>query len=535
MRRISPRRTWIVLIVSLTCLAGLSPAQSASEQQDYQVAVSKPTGPERTAALENFAAAHPGSRLKIDALELLVWEARDSARVADLEYWTGQLISVSPGNPLGVAMIVGKSLNIGSDNRLTLAKRTVGSVEGFDRPEGLPHDEFSRMKSFVVGALNGVVGYNYFEQKDYVAARPYLRRAVEGDPSNAQYTYTLALCDLQGANPDQGEGYAMLARSVNLTKGTPAGDRLAAYARQNFQQAGGTSQGWDQYLAATVTPASTAAEAPAVAANTASPTHGENVVAATTPAAPVSHEPILVASTAPSVAPTATTAAPSVGNPPAAPAASSGAVASAAPPPSPDVERPLRVFPARPARHIAPGAPVSIGVLIQASLAAPANRKPVVFTLSDLVRHLREKDEAFIMSFSRGVVFQEDLTSNSKLLENAMDSIAPTPGSAIYDAVTFAAGHLDRVARNKNRVLLVIAAEGDRNSTVSPLELSSEINLSGVTIYCIGVGVASPADRDRLEALAGSTGGQAVFISDLSNFRQATDSIARGLGVGFPQ
>jgi len=100
--------------------------------------------------------------------------------------------------------------------------------------------------------------------------------------------------------------------------------------------------------------------------------------------------------------------------------------------------------------------------------------------------------------------------------------------------VTFAAGHLDRVARNKNRILLVVAAEGDRDSTVSPLELSSEINLSGVTIYCIGVGGMTPNDRSRLEALADSTGGRAIFIPDLSGFRQATRTIAQGIGLSFP-
>lgn len=501
----------------MLCLAGVSAGQNASEQQEYQAAVSRPIDQDRTTALQNFAASHPASPLKIDALELLAWDARNMTGMADLEYWTGQLLSVAPNNPLAAAIILGKSLNIASENRITLAKRTAGAADAFTAPQGIPSDESSAMKKFVASTLNGIVGYSYFEQKDYAAARAYLRKAVDADPRNAQYTYTLALCDLQGANPDQAEGYMMLARSVNLTKGTAAGDRLATYARQSFQQAGGTSQGWDQYLAASVVaPAVATSSAPVVAA-TAAPTNRTAIAAATTPSLPEHREPILVAS-AGSTPPTTSTAAP-----------------APAPAVSTDSERPLRVFPPRPARHIVPGAPVSIGVVIQASLATPANRKPVVFTLSDLVRHLREKDEAFIMSFSRGVVFQEDLTSNSKLLENAMDSIAPTPGSAMYDAVTFAAGHLDRVARNKNRILLVIAAEGDRDSTVSPLELSSEINLSGVTIYCVGVGVASPADRNRLESLAGSTGGQAVFISDLSQFRQATRSIATGLGVSMPQ
>lgn len=511
------RATTLILTAAFLCAISAAQNSPAAEQQEYQAAVSQPQGPEQLAALEKFVTAHPQSRLKLDALEMLVWDARTSAGLADLEYWTGQLLSMAPDNPLAAAVIIGNSLNISSENPVSRAKRTLTALERFDRPEGLSHDDFAKMKDFATATLNGVVGYSYFEQKDFVSARPYLRKAVEMKPSNAQYTYTLALSDLQGPNSDQAEGYKMLARSVNLTKGTAAGERLAAFARQNFQQAGGSSENWDKYLAATVMPVPPETEKPAVSAAATHPTtQSATQASATRPAPPAAREPIFIASNgAPPVVARNTASAP----PPVA---------------APEPDRPLRAFPPRPARHIVPGSPVSVGVLIQASLTNRADRQPVVFTLSDLVRHLRDKDEAFIMSFSRGVVFQEDLTSNSKSLENAMDSIAPTPGSAMYDAVTFAAGHLDRVARNPNRVLLVIAAEGDRDSTVSPLELSSEINLSGVTIYCIGVGVTTANDQSRLEALADSTGGRAIFIPDLSRFREATRSIAQGLGISFP-
>lgn len=244
------------VIIALLCLSGIVAAQGTSptEQQAYQTAVSKPVGPEQMNALAQFATAHPGSRLKIDALELLVWNARRSARVADLEYWTGQLLSVAPDNPLAAAVIVGDRLNIVGENRVSLARRVLPAVESFDRPHGLSHEDFTAMKNFVTASLNGVVGYSYFENKNFVAARPYLRKAVATEPQNAQYTYTLALSDLQGPNPDQAEGFAMLARSVNLTKGTADGERLATYARQNFEQAGGSSESWDKYLAATAKP-----------------------------------------------------------------------------------------------------------------------------------------------------------------------------------------------------------------------------------------------------------------------------------------
>lgn len=206
----------------------------------------------------------------------------------------------------------------------------------------------------------------------------------------------------------------------------------------------------------------------------------------------------------------------------------------ATPPPPPAAsEPPYRVMPPRHIPELTKGAPISVGLLIQSSLAQRQTRQPLVFNLTDMVRRLHQNDEAFVMSFSKGLMFQEDLTSNDKALESAMDAIAPEPGAAIYDAVTFAAGHLNRVARNKNRVLVVISGEGDRNSGVSPLELSSELNVSGVRIYCIGLAVYSQSDQARLQQLAGYTGGRAFFVSGADQIRSALQSISGDLGITY--
>jgi hypothetical protein len=177
---------------------------------------------------------------------------------------------------------------------------------------------------------------------------------------------------------------------------------------------------------------------------------------------------------------------------------------------------------------------MSIGLLIQSALAQKPTRQPLVSDLTDMVRRLHPYDEAFVMSFSKGMVFQEDLTSNDKALESAVDSIAPGQGSAIYDAVTFAAGHLNRIARNPNRILIVFATQGDRNSEVSPLELSSQLNVSDVRIYCIGLDVASASDQARLQQLAAYTGGRAYFVNGTGEMRSAIRSISGDLGILYP-
>jgi tetratricopeptide (TPR) repeat protein len=546
------------VLLALVLCATLSAQSNNSEQADYQAAATKAQPTERLAALENFLSAHPQSSLKLDALELLVWNSRTAGSLADLEHWTSQLLATSPANPLAAAVIIDSSLPIANpEPPADRAKQAINALDHFDRPEGFSHDDFTAMKNFVVATLNGVVGYSYFEQKDFAAARPYLRKAVELLPNNAQFTYTLALSDLQGDNPDQAEGFKYLARSVNLTKGTPAGDSLAQFARQKYRDANGKDTDWDLYLANTAAPAlpvpqpasavvasaPNASTTPSPAATSSSrptsPPATSNKAASTTAAASApSSTPSSPAGSPSSVAPptttsaaTATTTAATAMTPSAKPAKE---VAMATPPPPPPAREPTyRVVPPRHIPELTKGAPISVGLLIQSALAQKQTRQPIVYSLTDMVRRLRQNDEAFVMSFSKGLAFQEDLTSNDKALESAMDAIAPAPGAAIYDAVTFAAGHLNRIARNKNRVLVVISGEGDRNSGVSPLELSSELNVSGVRIYCIGVDVYSQSDQARLQQLAGYTGGRAFFLSGPDQIRGALQSISSDLGIPY--
>ena len=553
-------------------------AKTNTEEGDFRVAVQKENAPQRVKSLEQFLAAHPQSGLKLDALELLVWNCRSGGSLADLEHWTSELLVTSPHNPLAAAVIIGNSLPIGNpEPPADRAKNAINALDHFDRPEGLSHDDFAALKNYVVATLNGVVGYSYFEQKDFAAARPYLRKSVALFPDNPQLTYTLALSDLEGSKEDQAEGYKYLARSVNLTQGTPAGESLAVFARQKYTDAGGSSTDWDKYLAAapvpprravaepvenasavprespaagTPAPATSSSPSGSPAASTAAGSSSQPVTNSASAGTPGNRPPVITATAPPASKPATTTsgsATPTVNRnapagstspalTPAKPASGSSAeVAMATPPPPPPPDKPAyRVMPPRHIPQLVRGAPMSIGLLIQSALAQKQSREPIVYSLTDMVRRMHPYDEAFVMSFSKGMVFQEDLTSNDKALESAMDSIAPEPGSAVYDAVTFAAGHLNRIARNPNRVLIVIAGEGDRSSAVSPLELSSELNVSGVRIYCIGVNVYAPSDQARLRQLAAYTGGQAYFLNGSGEVRSAIRSIAGDLGISYP-
>ena len=102
------------------------------------------------------------------------------------------------------------------------------------------------------------------------------------------------------------------------------------------------------------------------------------------------------------------------------------------------------------------------------------------YALSDLVRHLRQDDEVFVVGFGKDLEFEQDLTRNDKLLEEAIANIKPQSGAALLDAVAFAAGHLDRIAKNRSRVLLVISDGHDAAAHISSSEMNGVLGKCGL-------------------------------------------------------
>jgi len=165
--------------------------------------------------------------------------------------------------------------------------------------------------------------------------------------------------------------------------------------------------------------------------------------------------------------------------------------------------------------------------LIETSLLTHQNRDAIIATLKDLVRHLRAEDEAAILVFSDQLDFEQDLTANDSLLEQAMSSLHPRPGKALLDGVAFAAGHLRRIGKNSNRVLLVISDGHSEHESAQPI--SAEIK--GVRIDCIGLNADGADQRQLLQRLASYTGGESAFASGPQEFRTVAVRLAQNLGL----
>lgn len=400
------------------------------------------------------------------------------------------------------------------------------------RPEGMSHAEFTQLQRQAQAMLNGSVGYGELERKDYGGARAALAKAVDASPNDAQLVYALALADLSGDKPNRQQGYWLLAKAVNLGGGPAAARQIEEFGRNKYKQDGGSDRDWEQFLSVTAAPGASAAEMiattqPSVSRRQSSGKRAEDQTVENSSRRAASGRPasktraarnnktrnkeVSIGSEEIAALGPRKEAKPTKGT----------VAANSLPPISSDV------------RAARPGPPVSLGILIETSMARKDTRKAIVYSLSDLVRRLGAKDEAFILSFSHDLVFEEDLTGDASRLEQAMDQIKPHPGTALLDAVGFAAGHLQRIASNQNRILLVISDGRNTSSRIPAPASSAEIRASGVKIYCIGVDVSGTDGRYRLQGLASGTGGTASFITAPDQFRAAAQLVAGQIGIPF--
>jgi VWFA-related protein len=135
------------------------------------------------------------------------------------------------------------------------------------------------------------------------------------------------------------------------------------------------------------------------------------------------------------------------------------------------------------------------------------------------VANLRPSDSLGVSLFADAASLTQDLTKNRDEAGAAIDEYVSRGGTALYDALGLG---LERLRHVEGRRALVVLTDGrDENDagtapgSVRPfndvLRLAQEVD---VTVFAIGLG--ANVDHERLEALAVTTGGLALFPSDVS-------------------
>jgi len=533
-----------LLLPQLSAAQNRGVAGGDGAAQLYSEALKHQAGsPQRITALEILATRYPSHELLDDTLELLIWEYRRSGDRTRAMNAANRLLTVVPNNPVA-AVIVAENQPASAANTERAettaseqgAQRALTALEVWRRPQALPDAEYSRMSAEVRAALSRVVGHAALRREDYATAQTHLRQAVEQDPNNAQDVYALALAYLMAEKSDREQGFWFLARAVNLSGATPESAQINAFALEQYKEAGGSEPDWNRFLAA----ASTATMPPAretVVAQRASQPSPERKPApqqdrASKADAKDSEKKEAKREKQRSRRDKDQTEAKAKkpkrdSNRESARTKEPDLEARAAELARKDAERRDPLIPTEPFRRKArAGEPVSLGILIEASSRIRDKRSGVFRGLVDTLYGLGLKDEAFILTFSNELVMEQDLTDDPKTLYDALEQIESKEGNALYDAVSAAAGHLRRIAKNQNRVLLVVADSADTDSQTSPYLLRN--NLRDVTVYCIGVDVAQ-SEQKILERLAALTGGRASFVQDASQFPAASQLIARNI------
>jgi tetratricopeptide (TPR) repeat protein len=500
-------RTLTLTVLLLLCSLGLEKSLSAQSADTrsldaYSAAIRQSVIASRIQGMEQFLQLAPDSRLREDAFEFLIWDYLRTGNRAEGVRRAQELIRADSSNPLAIA--ISADAGVGAQDpptaRLAKVKGALESLDSMRKPEGMADSEFRLLKTQTSAMLEGAAGLVSLELRDYTAARSYLTQAVNAAPENGRFVYGLALALLLDKNPDASKGYWYLARAVNLTRGTQAGDQISAFARERYQQDGGNDSDWGRFLTATAGPNQHSGANTGKSAATASlAQHGSipktQAIATNLPVKPDS---TLVANASEERTewPRSTTT-----------SAQSGL------------------------KPVPQNAPVSLGILIQTGLLTGQNRREIIDTLRVITRNLRPDDEAFIMAFSNQLDFEQDLTANNVLLEEALSALKPSSGAALFDGVMFAAGHLNRIGKNQNRTLLVISDGRDTTKHDNTAPLTAQ--LRNVRIDCIGLDVSGAEERDLLQRLAAYSGGKASFASDPHQFRAAAGQVAQTIGIDF--
>jgi hypothetical protein len=485
---------------------------------EYTSAVARVQPADRIRDLQRVAETASG-QVRVDALGFVVWEYLRSGNLAHALTWANELQMADKSNALALAVICEAAQNstpitMKADQLLSTAHEGINALPQLRRPLGMSESDFGKLRQKALAMLKAAAGNAELQRKEYLAARSDLHDAVALDPGRVRNLYALALADLNGKNPDPKEGYWNLARSVELTRGTPPGAQIAKYARDSYVGSGGTNAGWDQFLVAAaaanrgLAPKTHMTTTNALSAN--SRTEGKPSTTVQ-PSSRTVHSTTTVAKAA--QPPVTLTKSSSYS----APATEAGTAYS--PPP------------VRP--HNVSGGRISLGILIETSLTKKVSRTAIVGALTDMVRHMGDDDEAFVLTYDNHLVFEQDLTTDPHQIEEAMENIKPQKGAELEEAVAFAAGHLARIAKYPNRVLLVISDGRNVDGHASPLQTSAQINAAAVRIYCIGMEVMEREGQYRLQALSSNTGGRAEFVASPQQIRQATEKIAQNIGIDF--
>jgi VWFA-related protein len=176
--------------------------------------------------------------------------------------------------------------------------------------------------------------------------------------------------------------------------------------------------------------------------------------------------------------------------------------------------------------------PVSLGVLLDASDSMRG--QPIVDARGALDRFVGElllgEDEALVATFNHRARLATPWTMPPSKTRNALESLKPSGGTAIWDALASTAKIFEQ--RNHVRAAMVVISDGaDTASDHSLLQALEDIRRSDALVYAIAIDSADAREStrvnpDALREITGLTGGYTEVVRAASDLGPATARIA---------
>ena len=182
--------------------------------------------------------------------------------------------------------------------------------------------------------------------------------------------------------------------------------------------------------------------------------------------------------------------------------------------------------------------PLQVGLLIDASNSIrdrfKFEQESAIEFLNDTIR--RRYDEAFVIGFDDKPELTQDFTDNMELLSKGVRMMHPGGGTALYDALYYAAR--DKLLKSQQsdsvRRAIILVTDGEDNSSHVTREEAIEMALrADVIVYTISTNFGNSGDSDKydkiLERIAEATGGRSFRPFQLSDVANAFSEIQNDL------
>ena len=180
--------------------------------------------------------------------------------------------------------------------------------------------------------------------------------------------------------------------------------------------------------------------------------------------------------------------------------------------------------------------PLRLAILIDTSNSVRDRFKFQQEAALEFIRNvLRPKqDKATVIGFDTASELISDLTDDVEKLEKGIRSLRPGGGTALFDAVFFAARDklMQEAPLHKFRRAMIIVGDGDDNNSRYSRDQSLEMAQKADTvIYTISTNITrQESDGDKvLKYLAGETGGLSFFPFKVTDLTQSFENISNEL------